>query len=343
MRTLESQNPSRFIALRRKAVMAVAAAAAAATLLAAPAAEAQRGGGSHGGGVSRGSSHGSTGYRGGSRHTPSYGRYHYRGYYGGWGWGWWGPGYWWGPWGPSVYVYGRPDLASRRYGMVKTDIEPEEAEVWLDGTYIGTADDFDGFPDYLYLRPGSYHVEFRHPRYETLAMDLKIERGRVVRLNDEMKLKAGRSKLDSFDTPKHEGTPLGRYFGPKATPDRVEPRRDRGERDDADDDSDVDVRRDRDEEQARPKEVESIPRDAERAPAPERTRLRWKVSPEDAAVYLDDRYIGAGDELNASPRGTRVEPGKHTITVLRPGYKSKTVEVESKAGAAVDVVVELEK
>ena len=42
-------------------------------------------------------------------------------------------------------------------------------------------------------------------------------------------------------------------------------------------------------------------------------------------------------------RGLRVKPGKHVVTVVRPGYGTKTVDVESKPGAAIDVVVELEK
>ena len=41
-----------------------------------------------------------------------------------------------------------------RYAVVKTDVSPEEAQVFLDGKYIGTADDFDGMPDYLYLGAG---------------------------------------------------------------------------------------------------------------------------------------------------------------------------------------------
>ena len=67
------------------------------------------------------------------------------------------------------------------------------------------------------------------------------------------------------------------------------------------------------------------------------------MTPDDAAVYMDDKYLGAADDLAANPRGIIAEPGTHTITVTRPGYKSKTVEVTARAGSPVDVVVELEK
>ncbi|MDL1950184.1 PEGA domain-containing protein, partial [Acidobacteria bacterium ACD] len=44
-----------------------------------------------------------------------------------------------------------------------------------------------------------------------------------------------------------------------------------------------------------------------------------------------------------APRGLVVEPGKHTVTVVRPGFQGKTFEVESKPGVTQQVVVELEK
>jgi hypothetical protein len=78
-------------------------------------------------------------------------------------------------------------------------------------------------------------------------------------------------------------------------------------------------------------------------PAGDRARMRFKVTPEDAAVYIDDKYLGAGEDLAANPRGVVTDPGTHTITVARPGYKTKTVNITVRIGAPVDVVVELEK
>ena len=82
------------------------------------------------------------------------------------------------------------------------------------------------------------------------------------------------------------------------------------------------------------------------APPPRSTnrgRIKFLVTPDDAAVYMDDKYLGAADDLAANGRGVVAEPGTHSITVTRPGYKSKTVEVTARAGSPVDVVVELEK
>ena len=85
-------------------------------------------------------------------------------------------------------------------------------------------------------------------------------------------------------------------------------------------------------------QVEALPR-----PASKRARMRFKVTPEDAAVYVDDKYLGAGEDLAANPRGVVTDPGTHSITATRPGYKSKTVDITVRIGSPVDVVVELEK
>ena len=78
-------------------------------------------------------------------------------------------------------------------------------------------------------------------------------------------------------------------------------------------------------------------------PAGNRARMRFQVTPADAAVYVDDRYLGPGEDLSANARGVVTQPGTHTITVARPGYKPKTVDVNAHIGTPVDVVVELEK
>ena len=78
-------------------------------------------------------------------------------------------------------------------------------------------------------------------------------------------------------------------------------------------------------------------------PAGYRARMRFKVTPADAAVYVDDKYLGSGEDLGANARGVVTIPGAHTITVARPGYKTKTVHINARIVTPVDVVVELER
>jgi hypothetical protein len=245
--------------------------------------------------------------------------------------------------------------AANQYARIDTDVEPETAEVYLDGTLIGQADDFDGFPDYLYLETGKYRLEFRHPFYETVVKEIDIRAGQAIAVNDEMKLLPGKKKLQVVD-PEDIGTPLGRVFGRPAA-QGTEPAEDRTGRFDVEggpdtgiDGEPVEIEFDGVDEDARPP---APPADAEswRTPGPSegdaapasQGRFRFEVEPDDAAVYLDDRYVGTAEELGGLSRGLRVAPGRHTVTVVRPGYGTKTVEVEAKPGAAIDVVIELEK
>src|SRR5437016_166954 len=143
----------RFAMLGSENVMKKVTLAAIFTVSCALAASAQGAGGrggvssrGHGGGGFRsGGGHGSHGFGGSYRHHGG-GGWGYRPYWrSSWWWGW--PCYdGWG-WGPRVYVSsGGYRVATSHYAAVKTDVEPDEAEVWLDGKYVGTADDFDGYP-----------------------------------------------------------------------------------------------------------------------------------------------------------------------------------------------------
>ncbi len=113
-----------------------------------------------------------------------------------WGWGWgWGFGGWYDPYwygyGPYYrpysrygygYGYGRPG----NWAVVDTDVSPESARVYLDGQYIGTADDFDGYPDYLYLRRGHYRLEFRLDGFETRTIDVDARPGVKIDVDDKL-------------------------------------------------------------------------------------------------------------------------------------------------------------
>ncbi len=237
-------------------------------------------------------------------------------------------------------------------------MSPEAAEVYLDGTLIGQADDFDGFPDYLYLETGKYRLEFRHPSYEPIVKEIEVRAGQAVALNDEMKLLPGIKKLQVVD-PADKGTPLGRVFGKPGTKAN-EAEGDKTGRYDVQggpgsgiDGEPIEVDFDGPDEDVRPAVPPAPPADAEAWRAPEPTggaaapsaqgRLRLEVEPDDAAVYVDDRYVGTAEELGDLSRGLRLSPGKHVVTAVRPGYGTKTVTVELKPGAAIDVVIELEK
>jgi PEGA domain. len=79
------------------------------------------------------------------------------------------------------------------------------------------------------------------------------------------------------------------------------------------------------------------------SPARQRARLLLSAQPGDAAVYLDDHFLGTAEELGLADGGVPLIPGKHTITVSRPGFKSRTVEIDIARGEAKKVDVSLDK
>lgn len=71
-------------------------------------------------------------------------------------------------------------------GFADLDVEPEEAKVYVKGALVGTADDYDGWPQYLPLQAGNRTVVLKHPGYRDLTLTLHITPGAVVRVRQDM-------------------------------------------------------------------------------------------------------------------------------------------------------------
>ena len=80
------------------------------------------------------------------------------------------------------YIVGRPGYVSpyMPYGGVTFDIEPRDAEIWVDGEYIGRASDYDYYDPPLTLVAGVHDVELRARDSEPLAFAITIIPGQVI-------------------------------------------------------------------------------------------------------------------------------------------------------------------
>ncbi|HVS14432.1 MAG TPA: PEGA domain-containing protein [Thermoanaerobaculia bacterium] len=277
------------------------------------------------------SGHARHGYRPVVRHRRSYyGGFYYRpSFYSSW--------YW-----PAPYLYYRPygayaydgygSYGSYRHpdaGALDLDIKPEKASVYLDGELIGIADNYDGWPRYLWLRAGTYRLVIHHPGYQTLAREVRIRPGEVIRLKDKMQRGESKSPEELFaqvERPARRETdePERREVAPRA-PVREDDWRER-----APPAREPDWR----ERDARP----SISSDRRAEPA----RLRLQVEPADAVVYLDGRLLGSGAQLARLHSDLLVDPGAHRLEVARPGYQTRTLEFEVEPGEERDLTAELE-
>lgn len=87
-----------------------------------------------------------------------YGAYPYGGYRR-------GPGY------EPGYRYG---VRYQEPGAIDLNVKPKRTEVYVDGALVGSAGQFDGFPDYLWLTPGSHEIVLYRDGYVTQRRVVEI-------------------------------------------------------------------------------------------------------------------------------------------------------------------------
>jgi PEGA domain-containing protein len=93
------------------------------------------------------------------------------------------------PWYGATYdSYGGSDaLSSLDEGALRLKIKPRQAQVYVDGQYVGVVDDFDGIFQRLHLASGVHHVEVRADGYETLDVDVRIVADHKTTYEGELK------------------------------------------------------------------------------------------------------------------------------------------------------------
>jgi hypothetical protein len=121
------------------------------------------------------------------------------GYYGGFGynpyydpfWGYYGYGY--GSYGYGGYGgYGGGYYSSqaggyRDTGSLRLKVKPREAQVFIDGYYMGTVDEFDGVFQRLRLEAGGHRVELRGEGFLPLVFEVLIVPGETITYRGELK------------------------------------------------------------------------------------------------------------------------------------------------------------
>jgi hypothetical protein len=126
---------------------------------------------------------------------PGYGAY---GCYDPWGWGYgygagYGAGYggyyggFYDPWYGGYPTYPQSSYTSNDEGSLKLKIKPRDAEVYVDGYFVGVVDDFDGIFQKLHIDSGAHRIEVRAPGYEPLTFDVRITPDHSTTYQGEMK------------------------------------------------------------------------------------------------------------------------------------------------------------
>jgi hypothetical protein len=93
-------------------------------------------------------------------------------------------GPWWGyPYPGDVPPYGWRTYGDWQVSLVRLDVEPNDAQVYVDRFYAGVVDDFDGVFQHLALRAGSHLIEIRKTGFVALAIELNLYPGQSITMN----------------------------------------------------------------------------------------------------------------------------------------------------------------
>jgi PEGA domain-containing protein len=250
----------------------------------------------------------------------------------------WGPWYdpWWGPyqWGPYPYPSYPPYRYYRDPGAaVRLDVEPNEAEVFVDGFYAGVVDDFDGVFQRLHVPPGEHEITLYLDGYRTTTQKVYLTPDRTFKIKYRMeRLAAGEQPQPRPQPPEPPPGAQAPYPPSGAQPPNApypppppQPPVRRG------------APRPMPPNAPPPPNAPNVPGGAPRAEGYGTIAIR--VQPTDADVLIDGQtWRGPSDRDQLM---VDVAEGRHAIEIRKTGYRSYVTEVEVRRGETTPVNVSL--
>lgn len=85
--------------------------------------------------------------------------------------------------GGSAYGYGQ----NQEVGALRLKVKPANAQVYVDGYFVGVTDSFDGMFQKLSIEAGSHRIEVRAEGYETVQFDVMVTPGETITYKGELR------------------------------------------------------------------------------------------------------------------------------------------------------------
>lgn len=85
--------------------------------------------------------------------------------------------------GHAGWPLAQPVVVAPRQGVVDFNVSPPETRIFVDGTYRGTCEEFDGYPQKMYLRPGLHRIRLQAPDGRQLERTVEIGPGYELNLD----------------------------------------------------------------------------------------------------------------------------------------------------------------
>jgi hypothetical protein len=95
------------------------------------------------------------------------------------------PWFWGAPYGYGGYGYGYPG-ARYDLGSVRLKVKPREAQVFVDGYYVGLVDEFDGVFQRLRIQEGPHTIEVRQDGFAPLSLRAYVTVDRTLTLTGQL-------------------------------------------------------------------------------------------------------------------------------------------------------------
>jgi hypothetical protein len=212
---------------------------------------------------------------------------------------WWGYPGWSYQYYPGRYYYPRADL--------RIQVQPRDAEVYLDGYLVGNVDNFDGVFQRLDVPLGEHEVTIYAPAYHSITERMLFRPGESYKIKNVMQPLAAGEQPEARPAPSPrpqnqlpEGPPQGpRRQGPPEGP----PRRGGGD-----------------------------------ARADQFGTLSMRVQPVDAEIVIDgERWDTPGGERIV----VQLSEGTHRVEVRKDGYRPYTSTVRVRSGETTTLNVSL--
>jgi hypothetical protein len=215
---------------------------------------------------------------------------------------------------------------------IRTEVKPEEANVFVDGDYAGVADDFDGWWQRLDVEPGRHRLVFRAPGFAPYVVDIHAAPGRDAHIKYEMV--PGEDQIADLEMrlPQEENRPYG------DDPQRQYRRREYRRPPPPGYDQDRYEERDRYREEDRNQYD-----DRDSGYNSNRSSLLLNVDPPDATVYIDGNYYGTANENGRGQIRVLLPEGVHRVEVVRPGFNSYSQDVTISREGENQLTISLEK
>lgn len=232
----------------------------------------------------------------------------------------------WGPWGIdgwySPYAYAQWPYYAYRYddsASLRLQVNPKQTEVFVDGYFAGTVDDFDGVLQRLHIEPGDHDIELYLPGHRTYAQRVYLQPHKTFRIRHDMvPLAAGESEPQ-----RPVGEPLPRRDEDEFEARRVPPPGRPG----------------RDREPPPPPRVGEPPA-RERVGEADFGSIALRVQPSDAEVMIDgERWQSTPDERLV----VELAAGPHRIEIRKEGYRTYMTEITVRPGQTATLNVAMTK